>query len=83
MYCCNRSSPKTAPFATGKKLIDPLNVVNLEKIPASITIIGGGFIGIEYATIFKRLGCIVKIIESKDKILHTFDDLIVKNMKRF
>jgi len=24
------------------------------------------------------LGCIVKIIESKDKILHTFDDLIVK-----
>lgn len=72
------SYPKTAPFATGKKLIDPLNVVNLEKIPASITIIGGGFIGIEYATIFKRLGCTVKIIESKDRILHTFDDLIVK-----
>lgn len=77
------SVPKSVPFAVGKKLLDPLNILNIEKIPSSITIIGGGFIGIEYATIFKRLGCSVKIIESRDRILYTFDEFIVKKYEDF
>lgn len=77
------SVPKSVPFAVGKKLLDPSNILNIEKIPSSITIIGGGFIGIEYATIFKRLGCAVKIIESKDRILYTFDEFIVKKYEDF
>ncbi|MCX8085074.1 MAG: NAD(P)/FAD-dependent oxidoreductase [Calditerrivibrio sp.] len=72
------SYPKTLPFAAGKKHLDPLNIINMEKIPTSITIIGGGFIGIEYATFFKRIGCHVTVVESKDKILYTFDDYITK-----
>ncbi len=77
------SSPKVPTFAAGKKFLDPLNILNLEKIPHSITIIGGGFIGIEYATFFKRIGCNVTIIEARDKILYTFDEFIIKKCEEF
>lgn len=77
------SSPKVPQFAVGKKFLDPMNILNLEKIPHSITIIGGGFIGIEYATFFKRLGCSVTVIEAKDRILYTFDEFIIKKCEEF
>jgi len=77
------SLPKTPPFATGKKFLDPLNIINLERIPNNVTVIGGGFIGVEYATFFKRIGCQVTIIESRDRILYTFDDFIIKKCEEF
>ncbi|MEF3254337.1 MAG: NAD(P)/FAD-dependent oxidoreductase, partial [Deferribacterales bacterium] len=77
------STPKSLPFAMGKKYIDPINIINLEKIPSSITIIGGGFVGIEYATIFKRLGSNVTIVEARDRILYTFDEFIIKKFEEY
>ncbi len=44
-----------------------------EQIYKKLLIIGGGVIGIEFATIYQELGCEVEIIEVMDRILYGMD----------
>jgi dihydrolipoamide dehydrogenase len=53
---------------TSKELLD------IEEIPEKLVIIGGGVIGLEFATIFNSFGTDVTIIEREDKILLNVDD---------
>jgi len=46
----------------------------------SLVIIGGGVIGIEFASIYHALGCEVTIVEMMDRILPTMDKEISQNM---
>ncbi|AKF95456.1 dihydrolipoyl dehydrogenase [Brevibacillus laterosporus] len=50
-------------------------IFDLEEIPASLAIIGGGVIGVEFASIFESLGTKVTIIEMADRILATEDEM--------
>ncbi|MGX7244144.1 dihydrolipoyl dehydrogenase [Enterococcus quebecensis] len=45
-----------------------------------LTIIGGGVIGVEFATIFNDFGCEVTIIETADNLLPNFDSEISKKI---
>lgn len=45
-----------------------------------LTIIGGGVIGVEFATIFNELGCDVTIVETADTLLPNFDREISKKL---
>ena len=45
----------------------------LDKLPESIVIIGGGVIGVEFATFFNDLGCSVTVIEAMDRLLPLMD----------
>ena len=45
----------------------------LDKLPESIVIIGGGVIGVEFATFFNDLGCEVTVIEALDRLLPNMD----------
>ena len=45
----------------------------LDSLPASIVIIGGGVIGVEFATFFNDLGCDVTVIEALDRLLPNLD----------
>ena len=47
----------------------------------SITIIGGGVIGSEFATIFNNLGVEVNVVEAKGSLLPDFDKEIGQNLK--
>ncbi len=70
------SSPMVPPV----KGIDAVNFLtndtlfNLEKIPGSLAVLGGGPIGIEMASAFNRLGSKVTVIEMADNILFREDD---------
>ena len=48
-------------------------IYSLEKLPASMVIIGGGPIGVEFAQAFARLGTKVTIVEFADQILSNDD----------
>jgi dihydrolipoamide dehydrogenase len=69
-----------------KNVITSNEAVNLQKIPKSITILGAGAIGLEFATLFNELGSNITVIELKDKILPQEDIEIstelLKIMKR-
>jgi len=47
--------------------------LNLDQIPEHIVIIGGGVIGIEFATIYNRLGSKVTVVEMLPDVLTTVD----------
>lgn len=46
---------------------------HLDKLPARVVIAGGGYIAIEFACIFKGLGCDVCLVYRGDDILRYFD----------
>ncbi|MBN1332527.1 MAG: dihydrolipoyl dehydrogenase [Synergistales bacterium] len=56
--------------------------LSLEKIPSSMTIIGGGVIGVEFASIFSSLGCNVTIVEMLSEILPNTDEEITGILKK-
>jgi dihydrolipoamide dehydrogenase len=46
-----------------------------EKIPAHILIVGAGYIGVEFASIYRALGSKVTLIEEKERVLPEWDPL--------
>ena len=57
-------------------------MLDLEYIPESLIIIGGGVIGMEFANIFASFGSKVTVIEYMKQILPPFDSDIAKRLKQ-
>src|SRR5262249_45495717 len=47
--------------------------LQMERIPKSLAVIGGGVIGCEYASIFKALGVDVTLVDGRDRMLPFLD----------
>ncbi|MBU0983340.1 MAG: FAD-dependent oxidoreductase, partial [candidate division Zixibacteria bacterium] len=56
-----------------KYIYDAEGILDLDIIPRTMTIIGAGVIGCEYASIFSHLGVRVTIVDSRDKLLSFLD----------
>lgn len=52
-------------------------ILSMETLPKSLSIIGGGVIGSEFASLFSRLGVEVSIVEMLPRIVQTMDEEIV------
>jgi NAD(P) transhydrogenase len=57
----------------GKFIYDAETILDLDIIPRTLTIIGSGVIGCEYASIFSHLGVRVTIVDRRDKLLPFLD----------
>ncbi len=58
------------------------DILNLNEIPEEFVIIGGGYIGVEFATLFNRLGSNVTIIEKEDSLLPSMDKDLSNGIKK-
>lgn len=58
----------------GEKIINSNQALELAKIPAHLLIIGGGAIGVEFASIFNKLGSKVTLVEAFNRILPFADE---------
>jgi dihydrolipoamide dehydrogenase len=56
-----------------KRVITSTEALNIEKLPGSMVIIGGGVIGLELGSVYARLGTEVHVVEYMDRILPTMD----------
>ena len=65
-----------------RKIMTSDEIVDLKKLPERILIVGGGYIGCEYATIFANYGTEVTLLEVLPKILTTEDDDVVKEVTK-
>jgi dihydrolipoamide dehydrogenase len=63
-------------------VLDNKSIQKLGKIPQDLMIVGGGFIGMEYAGIYAKLGSKVTVIEALDNILITEDDEVIDFIKK-
>lgn len=68
--------PKNIPF-DGERVLDSDEILDLPHLPRTLAVIGGGVIGVEYATIFSALDVPVTLIESRPAILDFVDREIV------
>lgn len=56
-----------------------IQVTNGE-LPKSLIVVGGGVIGLEYASMMAALGCIVTVVEAKDSLLNYVDEEITQSL---
>lgn len=68
--------PDYVPF-DGQYVLDSDEILEIENLPRSITVIGAGVIGIEYATIFSSLDVQVNLVEPRNSMLDFIDYEIV------
>ena len=59
-------------------VINSSQALDLDYVPKSIVIIGGGVVGVEFAGIFQSFGSQVTLVEYLPRILANFDEEIVK-----
>ena len=57
-------------------------VLSSDTLPESVVIIGGGVIGIEFATLYKSLGKKVVIVEALPRILNTLEEDVSSTMNK-
>ena len=69
------SVPKMPDFAQRDDpfIVSSNRLITIGELPKRLTIIGGGVIGLEFATIFSNLGSQVTILESLDRVLAGMD----------
>ena len=60
----------------------PMSMLEVKEVPEHLVIIGGGYIGLEFSQMYRRLGSKVTIIESGDVILEREDPEICAAMQR-
>jgi dihydrolipoamide dehydrogenase len=66
----------------GDTIINSDDAVRLPKIPKTLLVIGGGVIGLEFATVYTRMGAKVLVVEMMPQILTGTDLEISKTMAR-
>lgn len=71
--------PPEIPF-DGRLIFDSDTILQMKRIPKRMAVLGGGIIGIEYASIFAALGVEVTLIESKDRLLSFADSEIAERL---
>lgn len=64
-----------------KGVVTSDGVFALSNMPESMVIIGGGVIGVEFATVYANLGAKVTIVEALPRILQNMDKEISQNLK--
>lgn len=77
------SRPRSLPGLEldGENVLSSDEALELEQLPASMLIVGGGVIGIEWASMLNDFGVDVTVIEYADRILPTEDADISREMQ--
>ena len=63
------------------RLVDADGLLSLDRMPSSLTIVGGGVIGSEYACIFAELGIPTTLVEPRSGLMRFLDDEIRERLE--
>ncbi len=78
------SKPSSLPFISidKERIITSTEALKLPEIPKHLLVIGGGVIGLELGSVYKRLGADVSVIEYMDKIVPGMDVDVCKELQK-
>ncbi len=76
------SEPIQLPFLPfdEKIVVSSTGALSLSEIPKRLVVIGGGVIGLELASVYRRLGSAVTVVEMLDRIAPTMDQALSKQL---
>jgi len=66
----------------GKQIITSDHAIHLKEAPKKLVVIGGGVIGLELGSVYRRLGSDVTVVEYLDKILPPMDGEVSSTFKK-
>ncbi len=66
----------------GRFIVDSTGALDLDRVPESFAVIGGGYIGLELGQTFQRLGSKLTVIEGLDRVLTAVDADMAKLVAR-
>ena len=65
-----------------KRIITSTEALNLKEIPKKMLVIGGGVIGFELGSVYRRLGSQVEVMEYSSRILSSMDETVGKEFSK-
>ena len=80
---CTGSSPTRPPIpgVDGDNVVDSTGILELEELPSSLVVIGGGIIGCEFACFFGSVGVPVTVLEALPEICPTLDPDLARTLR--
>ena len=76
------SAPLKGVEVDEKQIVTSTGALELEKVPGHLVVIGGGVIGLELGSVWRRLGAEVTVIEFLDRLVPGMDGEIAKQFER-
>ena len=77
------SYSKTLPgLALGGRVITSTEAVDLDYVPGRVIILGGGVIGVEFASVWRSFGAEVTIVEALPRLVPNEDEFLSKRLER-
>lgn len=78
------SAPIALPFLPfdGKTVVDSTGALAFDKVPEHLVVVGGGVIGLELGSVWKRLGAKVMVIEFLPRIVATADAEMTEQLRK-
>ncbi len=78
------SSPKSVPGVVidRKRIITSDEAIHLKQVPKSIAIMGAGAVGVEFASIFRRFGSQVTILELLPRLVPVEDEAVSAELEK-
>ncbi len=73
-------NPSDVPF-DHRTIVDSTSILQIDRTPETLIILGGGVIGSEYATVFAALGVKVTLLDRGDRLLKFLDSEITAELR--
>ncbi|WP_334175646.1 dihydrolipoyl dehydrogenase [Pseudoxanthobacter sp.] len=65
-----------------KRIVSSTGALALDKVPGKLVVVGGGVIGLELGSVWRRLGAEVTVVEFLDRLLPGMDGEVAKQFQR-
>lgn len=65
-----------------KRIVSSTGALSLGAVPKHLVVVGGGYIGLEMGSVWRRLGAEVTVVEFLDRITPGMDGDVAKNFQR-
>ena len=69
-----RPGPLTIPGADEVSILDSTSIMELAEIPEHLIVVGGGYVGLEFAQMFRRFGSEVTVIQAAPRLMMIEDE---------
>ncbi len=78
----SESIPLPGVAADEDRIVTSTGALELEEVPGHLVVIGGGYIGLELGSVWRRLGAKVTVVEFLDRIVPGMDGEVAKAFQR-
>ncbi len=66
----------------GKQVVNSDQILELDRVPKSMIVMGSGAVGVEFASVYARFGCETTVIEFMPRIVPVEDEEVSKELAR-